>query len=120
MCVCVCVCVCVFLMCVCVCVCACVCVRVCVCVCVCVRVCAFWCVSCMNGLLFCNAWFVHQYTNVAVLNTAYWYDQEDTVWYHEGLQELVDARYWLAEYSIPRFGTAWLVFLIVVVCSVPL
>lgn len=27
---------------------------------------------------------------------------EDTVWYHEGLPELLAARYWIAEYSIPR------------------
>lgn len=29
---------------------------------------------------------------------------EDTVWYHEGSNDLLIARFWLAEYSMPRYG----------------
>ena len=28
---------------------------------------------------------------------------EDTVWYHEGGTELLSARYWITEYSMPRY-----------------
>ena len=31
---------------------------------------------------------------------------EDSVWYHEGSGELMAARYWIADYSMPRYGYA--------------
>lgn len=29
-------------------------------------------------------------------------DEESEIWYHEGVPELLSARYWIADYSIPR------------------
>ena len=58
------------------------CVYVCVCMCAYVRVCAYVCVS----------------VCVSVCTQ----DEESDVWYHEGVPELLGARYWIASYSMPR------------------
>ena len=42
-------------------------------------------------------------------------DEGPMVWYHEGPPELTTARYWIADYSISKYGVAARVSLILIV-----